>query len=116
MAIELRVAANQQNLEQLRPYFKERCQELEINEKEAEPILFAAIKAFSAVCLAASGRTVMFNLRRLRWEISLRLEFEYQNEEEPLGLTAALYCPPAARTEFTTRGGRGIWIAIWENQ
>jgi hypothetical protein len=106
-------ACRLEDLTALQQHVAGRLQELGVAPELGQSVQAAAAKAFSAVCLSRpESNQVRTSLETTRGELCLRLMFN--GEEEPAGLAAALYCPPALRVAFRQTQGWGIWTAFWE--
>lgn len=90
-----------------------RLQQLGVESTLSQHVQSAAAKSFSAICLNRDDdKHVRAALELTRGELCLRMIFD--GEEEPAGLAAALYCPPALRVVFRHQQGFGVWTAFWE--
>jgi hypothetical protein len=102
-----------ENLVGLQQNMAGRLHEMGVKPGLSQDVQAAAAKAFSAICLNRDdAKQVRAALEITRGELCLRMIFE--GEEEPAGLAAALYCPPALRVAFRQSQGHGVWTAFWE--
>ncbi|KMY67900.1 hypothetical protein AAU61_08600 [Desulfocarbo indianensis] len=112
MAADFSAACRLENLAGLQNALAERLRSLGVSPELSRGVLAAAGQAFGALCLAKRPGEALTTLERTRGELCLRLVF--MGEEEPPGLAASLYCPPALRVAFRRSRGRGVWTAFWE--
>jgi hypothetical protein len=102
-----------ENLAAMQQNMAVRLQQLGLKPDLVQQVQSAAAKAFSAICLNRDdGQQVRAALEITRGELCLRMIFD--GEEEPTGLAAALYCPPALRVAFRHQQGFGVWTVFWE--
>jgi len=112
MAADFSAACRLENLPDLQKALAQRLQALGTAPELSRAVLAAGGQAFGALCLAKRPGEALATLDRTRGELCLRLIFH--GEEEPPGLAASLYCPPALRVALRRSRGRGVWTAFWE--